>query len=66
MNKRSKTTLTELEILKIIKILIEILEERKDEEIRILYPNTIMESDFDNNINYDYKYNKINKYTRKK
>lgn len=66
MNKKSKTTLTELEILKIIKILIEILEERKDEEIRILYPNTIMESDFDSNINYDYKYNKINKYIRKK
>lgn len=64
----NKAKLTELEILRIIKLLIEILEEKRKKEVEIGFPYTIMEDEYDNNKNKDDKYSKkvLNNYSKTK
>ena len=63
VNNKNKEVLTDAEIIKIIKVLLEMLEYRRRLEIE--YPNIISTSELDkykkNNINNDDKYTKIKK-----
>lgn len=62
LNNKNKEVLTDAEIIKIIRILLEMLEYRR--RIETEYPNIILTSELDkykNNINNDNKYTKIKK-----
>lgn len=62
LNKKNKEVLTDAEIIKIIRVLLEMLEYRRRLETE--YPNIISTSELDkykNNINNDDKYTKIKK-----